>query len=285
MSDKSSHPRGSGGGPTDEALQRARFALHNRRPEDAERIARDLLKGRPRHKRALNILGYALLMQARADDAIETLEPAARDLRDPEIETQLGLALRQARRDEDAVAQLRRATSRRPPFAPAFLELGSLLFSMRRYDEAVEALSRGLEAEPIPEISIQLGHALLALRDRAAAKIAFSNALGLVPNAVSALWGMGKAEQELGDHKAAIEYFRRCLMQAPNEVGTLLNLGHSLFAVGNLDAGYEAFRAAARGDQKRYATALTTLVKLDRGRFWLRPSAAARFLRGQNSRN
>jgi hypothetical protein len=37
---------------------------------------------------------------------------------------------------------------------------------------------------------------------------------------------------------------------------------------------------AARGDQKSYASALGSLVKSGRGRFWLKPSAATHFLRG-----
>jgi tetratricopeptide (TPR) repeat protein len=285
MSGNSSYPKEPSVGPSDEALQRARFALRNQRSEDAERIARDVLRANPGHAQALNILGYALLIQGRATDAIEILEPAARNLRDPEIDTQLALALRQAGRDEDAIARLRRAAKGQPPFPPAFYELGSLLFAMKRYDEAVEVLTSGLETAPTPESAIQLGHVFLALRDYAGAKATFSKTLALAPNAAGALWGMGKVHQEMGDHPTAIEYFRRCLMHAPNDIGTLLNLGHSLLAVGNLDAGYESFRTAARGDRKRYATALTTLVKLGRGRFWIKPSAAARFLTGQDNQN
>jgi len=268
-------------GPND-VLQQARFALRNQRPQDAEKLAGDFLSVNPNHLQGLNILGYALLMQGRADDAIAKLEPAARVLRNPEIDTQLALALRQAGRDEDAVARFRRAIKRQPAFPPAFYELGSLLFFMKRYDEAIEVLTHGVEIAPMPETSIQLGQVLLALKDYAGAKTAFSRALTLAPNAAGALWGLGKAHQGLGENRIAIEYFRRCLLVTPNDVGTLLNLGHSLLAIGDTDGGFESFRAAARGDQKRYATALTTLVKLGRGRFWLRPSAAARFLRGQD---
>lgn len=285
MTNKSAHSGAPGGtaGRDHDALQRAKFALHNQRPQDAERIAGELIKSDPRHSQALNILGYALLMQGRADDAVAVLEPAARNLRDPEIDTQLALALRQAGRDEDAVTRLRRATKRRPVFPPAFYELGSALFSMKRYEEAIEALNEGLAISPMPELSIQLGHVFLALRDYASAKAAFARALTLVPNAASALWGMGKAYQGAGENRAAVDYFQQCLMHAPNDVGTLLNLGHSLLEIGDLNAGYECFRLAAQGDQKRYSGALTTLVKSGRGRFWLRPSAAAKFLRGENS--
>lgn len=265
-----------------EAIQRARFALHSQRPQDAEQIAGEVLRADPHHGPALTIVGYALLMQGRADDAIETLEPAARHLRDPEIDTQLALALRQAGRDEDAVARLKRATKRSPPFPPAFYELGSLLLSLKRYGEAAEALNAGLAAAPMPELSSQLGHVFLALRDYVGAKKAFAKTLAAAPNAPSALWGMGKAHQGVGENRIAADYFRRCLTHTPDDAGTLLNLGHSLLEIGDRDAGYECFRKAARGDQKRYSGALTTLVKSGRGRFWLRPSAASKFLRGEN---
>jgi tetratricopeptide (TPR) repeat protein len=280
MPSQSINPSAPGSGS--DALQRARFALHNRRPQDAESIASELLKADPRHSQALSILGYALLMQGRAHDAIATLEPAARSLREPEIDTQLALALRQAGQEEDAVAHLRRAIKRHPPFPPAFYELGNLLFSMKRYEEAVEVLEGGLKTVPTPDLSVQLGHVFLALKNYVGAKNSFSTALALAPNTASALWGMGKTYQGLGENRTAIDYFRRCLTLAPNDFGTLLNLGHSLLKVGDLDAGYESFRAAARGDQNRYAAVLTTLVKLDRSRFWLKPSAAAKFLRGDN---
>ncbi len=155
----------------DEALQRATFALNNQRPQEAEWIAGEVLKADPRHAQALHILGYALLMQGRANDAIAALEPAARSQRDPELDTQLALALRQAGRQDDALARLERAIKRKPPFAPAFYELGCLLHDMKRYGEASEVLSRGLDVAPaMPELSIQLGFVFLALRNYAGAK-------------------------------------------------------------------------------------------------------------------
>jgi len=267
-----------------DAVQRARFALHRQRPKDAEQIAGEVLKAHPGHLQALRIVGYALLMQGRAADAISTLEPAAPAQRDPELDVQLALALRQAGRDEDAVSRLRRAIKRQPPFPPAFYELGNLLFSLKRYDEAVDVLNEGYAIAPMPELSVQLGQTFLAMRDNAGAKCAFARALAAAPNAVSALWGMGISHQGIGENKEAIDYFRRALAQTPDNPGILLNLGHSLLEAGDLDAGYDCFRKAARGDQKRYAGALATMVKAGRGRFWLKPSEATKFLRGDGDR-
>ena len=116
----------------DEALQQASRALNAGRPQEAERIAAAVLKTNPRHAGALHVAGYALLMRRRFDDAIAMLEPVARSQHNAEFDTQLAIALRGAGRDDDALARLKRAIKRKPPFAAAFVELGDLLTTMKR---------------------------------------------------------------------------------------------------------------------------------------------------------
>lgn len=130
------------GATCNEALERASVALNNQRPEDAERLAGEVLKSDPRRTRALHILGCALLAQGRADKAIAPLETAARGTHDPEIDTALATALRRTDRLNDALSRLKRTVKRHPRFAPTFRELGSLLFAMGHFDEAIVALKR-----------------------------------------------------------------------------------------------------------------------------------------------
>ena len=265
----------------DARLQHATQALNARRPLEAERIARDLLEADPRDGRAAQILGYALLMQDRAQVAIAPLETAARSSHDPEVETRLAIALSRVGRRDDALSHLKRAIKRRPPFAPAYYELGGLYIAVRRLDEAVEVLSRGVELAPMaPEFSIRLGYVLLQRRDCGGAKSAFGRALAISPQSFEALCGMGKAHQEFGESKPAADYFRRCLAIRPDVADLWLNLGHCLLELGDRDGGFECFRAAARGGDTRYCNALSSLVKSSRGRFWIRPSAAQRSLLG-----
>jgi tetratricopeptide (TPR) repeat protein len=281
MANGPSHASNAGGGGCDDnVLARAMFALDNERPQDAEQIAAEVLRADPRHARALYILGCALTMQGRAGEAIAPLEAATRGRDDPEFDTMLAIALRQVGRHEDAVGRLRLATRRRPPYATAFEELGYLLVLMDRYDEAADVLSLGLQIAPMmPQLSIQLGYAHLSRSDCANAKIAFARALDISPTSHDALFGMAKAHQELGENEEAAAYFGRYLTDRPNDSGAWLNLGHCLLELGQPDAGYECFRRAAQGDAQRYGTALTSLAAAARGRFWLRPSEAARFLR------
>jgi tetratricopeptide (TPR) repeat protein len=264
----------------DDRLAQAMSALDDERPEDAERMAAELLKADPHHAGALYVLGCALTMQGRAGEAIASLEAASGDHDNPECDTVLAIALRQVGRHEDAVGRLKLTIKRYPAYAAAFNELGYLLVLIGRYDEAADVLTQGLQIAPtLPQLSIQLGYAELSRRNCANAKVVFARALDISPHSHDALFGMAKAHQEFGENEAAVDYFRRYLADRSNDSGAWLNLGHCLLELGQLEPGYECFRMAARGDAERYGTALTSLAAAARGRFWLRPSAAARFLR------
>jgi tetratricopeptide (TPR) repeat protein len=275
---------GSGVVGNDDALQRAMRALDGNRPNEAEQIARDVLNVDRRNAKASYVLGSALVMQGRPLDAIAPLEDAARGRHDPQSDTMLAIALRQAGRAEDAYSRLKRTTKRQPPYAAAFLELGRLLASMERHDEAAEALMRGLEVAPMmPEMSIQLGYVLLRRRRFGDAKAAFARALAIVPDSPDALFGIAQAHQENGESQAAADYFRRYLIVNPGDQGAWVRLGLCLLALGQRDAGDDCFRTVARRDSKGFGNALASLVKSSRGRFWLKPSDAARFLREPKS--
>lgn len=268
----------------DGLLRQAKLALDANRPQEAQRIADQILKIDPRRAQALHVLGCALLMQDRAADALTPLEEAARASRDPEIDTLLAIALRRLGRNVDALSRLKRATRRRPPFGAAFHELGYLLFSMERYADAIEVLSRGHELVPMmPELSILLGNVFLACRNFRDAQAHFARALNISPNSPDAMYGLGTAHWRLCQYQAAADLFRRYLVHNPDDANTWLSLGHCLLELGQSDAGYECFRTAARGDPKRYGAALAALVNAGRSRFWLKPSRAQRFLRGTRS--
>jgi tetratricopeptide (TPR) repeat protein len=275
---------GSGAVGNDDALQRAMRALGGNRPNEAEQIARDVLNADRHNAKASYVLGSALVMQGRPLDAIAPLEDAARGRHDPQSDTMLAIALRQAGRADEAYSRLKRTTKRQPPYAAAFLELGRLLASMERHHEAAEALMRGLEVAPMmPEMSIQLGYVLLRRRHFADAKAAFARALAIVPDSPDALFGIAQAHQENGESQAAADYFRRYLIVSPGDQGAWVRLGLCLLALGQRDAGHDCFRTVARRDSKGFGTALASLVKSSRGRFWLKPSDAARFLRQPKS--
>ena len=118
------------------------------RPGEAEHIAAEVLKANRGNVRAAQVLGHALLLQNRGAEAIAPLEKAARRSEDPAVETLLGAAFALAGRRDEALEQLRRATARRPPYPPAFLEHGIQLARAGRFEEAIAALESGLALAP-----------------------------------------------------------------------------------------------------------------------------------------
>jgi len=259
-------------------------ALDAKRCEEAERVAREVLARNPQHAGALHLLGIAVLSQGRAREAVAPLQQAAHDCNDALIETHLGKALRESGRMGEALTWLRRAATRTPPLSSTFHELGILLAMQRRYDEAEAAFKRGLELAPTDaDLSVELGGVYISRAEAANAKLAFARALSQVPGHPRALHGFGTALLFEGEFARAAERFRQVLARNPSHVRARLDLGHCLLELGRLDEAAACLRAMTNEAPQLHGKALKVLVSAGRGRFWLRPSAAAMFLRSQST--
>ena len=260
-------------------LQWATAAIDQGRPDDAERLARSVLARIPQHSAALHLLGCALLLQGHPRQAIAPLERAVRANQDPAIETQLAIALRQTGRTDDALVRLQRATKRRPAYPAAFHELGFLLFSLHRIDEAIAVIGQGLEIAPrMPELSVLLGGIYHARRDRAKAKAAYAHALAVAPGHAGAHYGMGVVLFDDGEFSLAAEHLERSLAGNPGDAQADLKLAACLLELGRSDDALRRLRAVTRSEPRLYGVALKVISSSSRGRFWLRPSSAAKCL-------
>jgi tetratricopeptide (TPR) repeat protein len=268
---------------TEDALQRARVALDQRRPEEAVRIALALLANDPHEPRVLHILGLGMLLQGRPAEAVGPLEEAARSRTDPVMETHLAIALRQTGRTPDALTWLQRAITRQPTFPLAFHELGVLLFSQRRLEEAEKVVRCGLDAAPaMPELSVLLGGILLDRGDRPNAKAAFARAVANAPQHPGALYGLGAALMDDGEFARAAERYRQALARDPTYLQARVSLGSCLLELGQRDEALSHLRAAAASSPQFYGKAMRALVTSAHGQFWLKPSAVAAFLKSDD---
>ena len=260
-------------------LQWASAAIDRGHFPDAERLARNVLGRIPQHPTALHLLGCALLLQGHPRQAVTPLERAARASQDPTIETQLAIALRQTGRTDDALARLQRATKRRPAYPAAFHELGFLLFSLHRIDEAIAVIGQGLELAPrMPELSVLLGGIHHARRDLAKAKAAYAHALAVAPGHAGAHYGMGVVLFDDGEFLLAAEHLERSLAGNPGDAQADLKLAACLLELGRSDDALGRLRTVTRSEPHLYGAALKVVSSSSRGRFWLRPSSAAKCL-------
>src|SRR6516164_7331257 len=256
-------------------LQWASAAIDRGQPHDAERLARNVLDRIPQHPTALHLLGCALLLQGHPRQAVTPLERAARASQDPTIETQLAIALRQTGRTDDALARLQRATKRRPAYPAAFHELGFLLFSLHRIDEAIAVIGQGLELAPrMPELSVLLGGLHHAQNKQTKAKAAYAHALAVAPGHAGAHYGMGVVLFDDGEFLLAAQHLERSLAGNPGDAQACLKLAACLLELGRSDDALGRLRTVTRSEPHLYGAALKVVSSSSHGRFWLRPSSA-----------
>lgn len=262
------------------ALEQASLALQTQRPDEAERLASGVLRADRSNIVAARVLGTALLMQGRADEAIDSLERAARRSQDPAIETLLARAMAAVGRRGEALDQLRKTIGRRPPFPQAFLELGEQLSAMGRFEEGVVVFEAGVALMPDAAVlRVGLGYLHLQRNDRAQARALFLGVRAEAPGRFDALVGLAKVMTLDGEYAEAAEFYRHVLDVRPDDAATRVELGKCLLEMGKRDAGEATLRAATNGSTELSGPAIMALATASHGRFFLRRSAAATFLR------
>jgi predicted Zn-dependent protease len=250
------------------------------RLDEAERLLSQLLKSNRGNLAAARLLGRVLLAQNRATDAVDILQRSARRSEDPELETLLAVALGAAGRDEEAVEQLKRTVARRPLFPPALIELSRQLSEADRFDEGI-ALLEGATALGPDEIDVRmaLGYLHMKRNDRVKARSVFLRVREMSPERHETLVALAKVLVLDGDYAGAVDLYRHALALRPDDVLTRINLGKCLLEMGEREAGESTLRAATRAAPQLAGRAIVALAAAPHGRAFLRPSAAAAFLR------
>ncbi len=263
-----------------QTLNQGAAALQNNRAVEAERLARNALALAPRHPGALQLLGMTLLGQDRHGDAIAPLEDAVRISPNAPPETYLAMALRRSGRAAEAATILERAVERQPPFPHAFFELGTLLHSQHKLKEAAAILQRGLSIAPAlaSNFSLAIGNVYRDQGDAENARLAFERALASAPRLPPALQGLASVLMGSGEFAKAAERFQQVLALEPANVKARLLLVSCLLELGDTAKAITSLRLVLRESPQLLGQALKALAEVGRGRLYLKPSEAARFL-------
>jgi tetratricopeptide (TPR) repeat protein len=266
-------------GTVQEALERAVLALRAQRLGEAEGLAAGVLRSNRGHVLAAQVLGQALLLQNRAKEALGPLSQAARLSGDPAIETLLARALTDLRRENEALERLRQAVARRPPYPLAFLELGDQLRQLGRFDEAKGVFEDGIALAPdAVGLFVGLGYVHLNRNDRVAARRLFLQARAAAPQRHDAQIALAGVMVQDGDYAAAAEVYRQALHSRPDDAPARIGLAKCLLEMGERAAGEATLRSATQSGAQMAGPAISALASTSHGRFFLRPSAAAKFL-------
>jgi Flp pilus assembly protein TadD len=227
-----------------EARYRNALALfHAGKLHKAEALCGQILRRRPRHGGALQILGLAARRAGRLERALQLLHKAAAAAPDrPEIHCDLGNALKAAGRFEEALDHHRRALELAPDAPETLSNIGVTYRQWGRAGEAVWWLSRAAELRPgDAEILFNLGNALLSADrfDDAAANLA--RACEFAPNHVGARTSLGVALKEAGRLDAAIDTLQDAIILRPDHPDAHWNLALALLADGRYRQGWREY--------------------------------------------
>ena len=153
-------------------------------------------------------------------------------------ETNLGTALHEQQRVDEAIAHHQRAIALVPDYAPAHNNLGAALRAAGRLDEAIASYRKAIELQPdFPSAEFNLANALLAKGDTSASVAQFERALQASPKSVQAQNNLGIALATRGDTAGAIAAFRAALAIDERSVIAHRNLGNMLIDTGNRAEG------------------------------------------------
>ena len=133
----------------------------------------------------------------------------------------------------------------------------------------------------MPDLPILLAWIFRAQHEGANARMAFARALSIVPDHPDALYGMGLVLLDAGEFALAAEHFQRALVGDPSDQQSRLCLGACLLELGQTAVASACLRQVTRGGTNFYGKALSVISSSSRGRFWLQPSAAAKFFSGE----
>jgi serine/threonine-protein kinase len=142
---------------------------------------------------------------------------------------QLGCALAETRRFDEALGYFRAALALRPGASASHEVLAETLRYLGRPDEAIGHYKEALRLEPdYPSAHINLGLALCATGRHDEGIDHYRQALRLVPNSALIHTNLGMALKEKKRYDEAIDHYRQALRTDPNLAAAHVNLGSVL---------------------------------------------------------
>jgi tetratricopeptide (TPR) repeat protein len=230
--------------PTPAAFAELAALLAAGRYVELERQSRALTERYPASGPAWKALGVALKMQAQ--DPVPALERAAALMpQDAEAQANLGIALLEAQRVNEALARLRQALVIKPGYAEVHNVLGCVQLDHGRPEQAGTCFRNAIAIKPdYVDAHNNLGNALLQLGRFDEAAQSYRQALALKPDYAEVHNNLGNALLDAGHLEQALASYRRSLELKPQFAEVHGSLGNALMRLGRLEEAAASFRSA-----------------------------------------
>ncbi|UGQ46847.1 tetratricopeptide repeat protein [Massilia endophytica] len=232
--------------PTSAAMQQA-VALHQRGElAKASQLYDAVLRQEPDHPDALHLSGVLARQRGDAGSAVELIGRALAAGGEKAIMLcNLGAALQDLRRHEEALASFDRALSLQPQYAMAMCNRGNALRNLERFEEALESYGSALRMQPAyPEALLNRALVLQQLARHDEALDSFGAALSQRPGWAEALHGAAVSLLARGDVEQALEGFDRALQRRPEYAEAWCSRGGLLLRAQEAEAAEDSYRHA-----------------------------------------
>ncbi len=207
----------------------------------------------PANLAALNNLGNALYDAGRWDEAIAFFKKAIElDPKYAMAHANLGTALRNKGQLDEAIACYKKAIELDPKFAMAHYNLGIALKDKGQLDEAIACYKKAIELDPkLAKAHFNLGVALKEKGQLDEAIACYKKAIELDPKvASSAHNNLGNALREEGQVDEAIACCKKAIELDPKFARAHNNLGYGLAEKGQLDEAVACYKKAIELEPK-----------------------------------
>ncbi len=211
-------------------------------------------------------LGVALAQAGKIDEAIAQYEQALRsNPDDAKVHDNLGIALAQAGRIPEAIEHLQQALRLMPDFAEAHYNLGVALARAGRPEDAIAHYEEALRFQPdYAEAHNNLGITLAQAGKIEDAIAHFDRALRTEPDYAEAHNNLGIALAQAGRPKDAITQYEQAVRIKPDYAEAHYNCGVALEEVGRVSEAIVQYEQALR-IKPDYTQAQSALARLQAG--------------------
>jgi len=230
--------------PSNAELNQLGGMMGSGRFAEVESRARTLLEQFPASGYLWEFLAMSLQQQGK--DALHAFQKTAACLPgDAGAQYNLGAILKSSGRLEEAAASYQRALTINPNFAEGHINLGNVLSDLGRHEEAIGCFRRAIQIKPdIVEAYLNLGVALADMKQTQEAIDNYRHAIRLNPAYHQAYSYLASAQMALGQHDGAVASVRQALTLNPNYAEGYNNLGLILSELGKHDEAAASFYRA-----------------------------------------